>query len=655
VKTGVYVCRCAGNISGRLNEDDLLLRTGEVEGVEYVVADDLLCSQDGLARLREDLARRKPDRVVIAACSPRDHEGTFRRAMDESGLNPFVMQMANVREMAAWVTEGREAATEKALSFIRGAVRRAELQVPIEKAEIEARTDVLVIGAGPSGLKAALVLAEAGRRVVVVEKSPFIGGLPVLFEEVAPRLECGPCMLEPMMDEVLHGPHAANIELMTLAEVTGVLGYFGNFIASIHRSPRRVSADACIGCGECVAACPASIANEYDAGLGARKAIAFPFPGALPNLPFIDARACVRLQGGECSLCVEACPVEGAVAFDEEVETVTREVGAVVVAVGGGLLDMSAIPALGYGASNVYTSLEFERLLAANGPTGGQLRMRQGGEPRSIAIVQCAGSLEEEHASYCSGICCQTAFKFNLMVGKHIPGISVTHFVKEIVVPGKEEAALYRKARDRENTTIVRYGRNADLRVSRAEGGTGPVEISFVDITGRQGAVAADMVVLCPPVVPGPDAVALGRMLDIRAGSGGFFSSLHEHLDATRSGIKGVYIAGACHAPVGIQHAIDQGMAAAGHILAGLMPGRKIEVSPMAAVVDSARCGACGVCLGVCPYGAIAREEEGGRARIVGVLCQGCGTCVAACPCGAIAGGNFTSAQVAAEIAGVLS
>jgi heterodisulfide reductase subunit A len=651
MRTGVYFCNCGGNVSERIDfkaiEEELL----QQGGVAYVRAVDFLCAEDGKQFLETDLGEERPERVVIAACSPREYERAFMQVLERGGMNPYFLQMTNIREQVAWVTPDREQATRKACTQIRGAAARVRLHQPLFRTELEMCRDVVVIGAGPAGLKCALALAEAGRKVVLVEKSPVLGGLPVRYEDLFPNMECGPCMLEPVLGEVLHGPHSANIEILTMAEVCGLKGYYGNFQATIRQTARYVDAEQCIGCGECIPPCPVSVPNQFNFGLDTRKAIALPFAGALPNAPFMDAQACLRGKGEECSFCRDACPVDGVIRYDEAPRTIERPAGAIVVAVGFGLYDCRSLPELGYGTvQGVCTSLEFERMLASNGPTGGNLRRPDDTAPESVAIVHCAGSLDQRHRPYCSGICCEYAFKFNHLIEKKLPGTKVYHLYRELVMPGKDEFALYEDARKNPHAAFLRYVPGG-LRVIGSEGGAA---VEYEDSAGNRGRVTADMVVLCPAVTGAGDAGELSRLLGASRDRFGFFEELHGRMDSAQSRTRGIYVAGACQAPMDIQRAVSQGMAAAGYVLSGLAEGRKLEIEPITASVDETRCSGCRTCGAVCPYQAISYPPESRQASVNALLCHGCGTCVAACPSGAIRGNHFTNEQILAEIEAAL-
>ncbi|HXE96415.1 MAG TPA: CoB--CoM heterodisulfide reductase iron-sulfur subunit A family protein [Dongiaceae bacterium] len=649
MKIGIYFCNCGSNIADKISAEAVRDTAPSFPDHPYVKTVDFICSEDGKLQFEESLKSEQPDRVVVAACSPRDHEATFRRCLTNAGMNPYLMQMVNIREQIAWVTEDPAVATEKAIRAIRGAVFRVRLQEPLEKKQLEVCPDALVIGAGPAGMKAALSLAEAGRAVVLVERTPFIGGLPVRFEELFPALECAPCMLEPLMGELLHGDNAGKIELMTMAELVEVTGFYGNFIAKIRQKPRHVSLHECIGCGECVEACPAATTNEFNSNASERRAVDFAFVGVLPNAPFLMEEICVRSKGEECRACKDACPMGEDVINLEEGETVVeRRIGSIILATGAGLYDASRVAGMGKGTlRDVYDALQFERMLSSTGPTGGEIVTAAGTPPASVAIIHCVGSLDDAHKPYCSGICCQYAFKFNHMITAKLPEASITHYHRELVMPGKDAHTLFSHAVKNKNSFLKRYDDIRDLAVTQDVSGR-----LLVSVSGE--AAPADMVILCPAVVPAEGAGTLSAMLDVSRDSSGFFRELHGRMDASQSTIKGVYLAGSCQEPMDIRTAMLEGMASVGHTLAGLQPGRTIEIEPITAEVDETRCAGCRLCMSVCPYRAISLNTAHNTSSVNSVLCHGCGTCVTACPAGAIKGHHFTNEQIMAEIEGVL-
>jgi heterodisulfide reductase subunit A2 len=649
MKIGVYFCRCGGILSEKIDEDVLARRLSEMDGVAYVKGVELACADDGKNEIIAHLREERPDRVVFVACSPREHEGTFRGVLEQAGMNPFLMQMVNAREHIAWVTEDPREATEKTIRAVRAAVARVRLHQRLERREVEVTTDVLIIGAGPAGLKAALTLAEAGRKVVLVEKEAILGGMPVRYEEVFPRMECGPCVLEPFMAEIMHGPHAGNIEIHLQSELVEAAGSFGNFLVKIRERPRYVDLESCIGCAGCISVCPVTMPSAVNFGLNQRHAMDFTFFGGLPNVPYIEMPACRRSQGEDCTACSEACPIPGTVKYDDSERILEKQVGAILVAVGSDLYDCRNLPNLGYGRfPDVLTSLEFERILSASGPTEGHIRLSDGRTPESVAIVHCAGSLDSRHKEYCSGVCCLGAFKFNKLVAHKLHGTHITHYYKSIVVPGKDEYELYRDISADPHTRLVRFENIDELAISAGEGGRKVVRSSG---ESRE----FDLVILMPAMVPSACATQVAQMLDLTVDPRGFFEELHGRVDATKSKVRGIYLAGTCQAPMNLGSAMTQGASASGAILSALVPGRKLELEAIHAEVDVERCSSCKTCLSVCPYKAVSHNEQAGAAEVNPVLCLGCGTCVAACPSGAMQGKHFTTAQIMAEIEGALA
>lgn len=651
MRIGLYFCTCGTNNTAVIDAEKVMAELTGQFPESYATTVEFICSAEGKTFFKDHLVKNRPDRVVVAACSPREYENTFMQLLAEVGINPYFLQFVNIREQIAWVTPDPAEATRKATVAIRSAMARVREQQPLEKKEIEASGDVLVIGAGPAGLQCALFLAEAGRKVTLVEKTSVIGGMPVLYEELFPAMECGPCLLEPVQDKVLHGDAAHNIELLLLSEVRGVTGYYGNFTASIKQAPRFVE-DTCVGCGLCTEVCPASGANEFNSGMNSKKAISVPFLGALPNVPYLDWKSCLRSHGENCQLCEEACPVPGTVRLDDQERILERKVGAIIVAIGGKLYDCRNLPNLGYGkVSDIYTSLEFERLASANGPTDGEIKLADGRTPESVAIIHCVGSLDPKHQPHCSGICCEYALKFNRVLEHKLPGTKVFHLYKELVVAGKDDFPMLDHAQKNSNAAFIRYHDPAEIKITAAESGQ---KITYRRDDGKNGSFSTDMVVLCPAMVGGEDSGNLGAMMDLNRNRAGFFDELNGRLHAAQSKVKGIYLAGTCQAPMDIRETSSQAMAAAGYVLSGLVVGKKLVVEPITASIDEERCSGCRICGGVCPYKAISFLPESETSRVNALLCQGCGTCVAACPAGAIQGNHFTNDQIFAEIEAIL-
>ncbi|MFW6134159.1 MAG: 4Fe-4S binding protein [Elusimicrobiota bacterium] len=647
-KIGVYVCGCSGNISDSLDVDALVDFASNREDVAIAKRHKLLCSKDGKEFLKKEIQENGLTRVVIAACTPKQHEATFMKVLEDAGLNPYLMQMANIREQVAWVTKDKDAATEKAKIFINAAINRVALHEPLERKKIDINPNGLIIGGGVAGIGASLLLAQKGRNAILVEKNPSIGGRTVGYEDVFPNLECATCMLEPKLDEVLHND---NIEVLTYSEVEEVLGFYGNFVARIRKKARSVDMEKCIGCAACFEVCPVSVKNKFNEGLNERKAIYVPFAGALPNVPVIDRENCIRFKGEECSACQEACPFD-AIDYDEEDEVVEREVGGIVVGTGFDIFDCKKIPNLGYGKyPEVYNSLEFERLLSSTGPTEGKIQMKNGQEPKSVGIIHCVGSRNEKYNKHCSSVCCMYSLKFAAMLKEKVEGIEVFQFYRDFTLPGKGSQQFCDRVKE-QGVEFIHVQEPNDINITE-EGDK--LKVSSKLVNGEEKQISVDMVILSPAIESSSDASKISELLSIDRGEDGFFEELHGKIDSTKTATDGILIAGCAQGPKDIQSSISEGGATAGQILSELVPGGKLELEAIIAEIDEDLCSGCKTCILVCPYKAITYNEEDKVAEVSEVLCKGCGTCVAACPSGAAKGRHFTLEQIFSEISGLIS
>jgi len=647
-RIGVFICHCGTNIAGTVNIDEVREFVSGLPGVVAAVDYKFTCSEPGQLQIKETVEKERLNRVVVAACSPRMHEITFRKAIAEVGLNPYLLQIANIREQCSWVH--KDGTTEKAKALIHAAVNRANLLEALERKEVPVTPSVLIIGAGIAGIQAALNIADSNHKVYLVERDPSIGGRMIQLDKTFPTLDCSACILTPKMAAV--GSHP-NIELMTYSEVEEVSGYVGNFKATIKKKPRYIDAELCNGCGICIEKCPWKADSEFDMGLAKRKAVYTPFPQAVPNVPVIDRETCVYFEKGTCKACEKFCPT-GAIAWDQEEETVELEVGAIIVATGYDLLDPSPLTQYGYGRlDNVITSLEFERMCSATGPTSGEIVLKDGSAPQSVAIIHCVGSRDKNYCEYCSRVCCMYALKYSHLIGEKTDA-DVYQLYIDMRCYGKGFEEFYQRVSD-EGVNFIRgkVAQVTDQAVSDEEKDK-LVVVTEDTLLGRMVRIPADMVILCPAMVPRADAGEVARRLLLSRSTDGFFLEKHPKLEPVGTVNDGVFVVGCAQGPKDVPDTVAQASAGAAEALS-LIDRGKVEIEAATAVVDDEHCSGCKICLALCPYNAITFDEEKTVAEISDILCKGCGVCVAACPSGAITGRHFTDQQIVAEIEGLLA
>jgi heterodisulfide reductase subunit A len=603
-----------------------------------------MCSDPGQELIKKDIKELKLDRVVVASCSPRMHEPTFRAALVEAGMNPYFFEMVNIREHCSWVHLEKELATEKAIELITGAVARAEFLEPLEKKQVSVIPKALVVGGGIAGIQAALEIADKGFKTYLVERSPSIGGRMAQLDKTFPTMDCSACILTPKMVDVARHP---NIELLTYSEVMEVNGYIGNFKIKIKKKPRYVDMEKCVGCGVCAEACRLHdrIPDEFDMKLSKRSAIYVPFPQAVPLKYCIDPEKCIMLKTGKCGdhpLCKEACDRD-AIDFNQKEEIVTVDVGTIVVATGFDLFDPLTKPEYGYGVcKNVITGLEFERLVSASGPTEGHIVIG-GKEPKRVVFIQCVGSRDKKGNEYCSRVCCMYTAKQAHMVRDKIPDADLTVYYTDVRAFGKGFEEFYNRVQG-EGVNYRRRELDDPIKVENRGGK------AVVKAKGHSD-IEADLVVLATGLVPRNDSKELARLLNINQSSDGFLLEAHPKLRPVDTFTDGIYLAGCCQSPKDVPDTVAQASGAASRVC-DILSKKELEIEATIAKVDESLCRGCGFCVEVCPYKAIElveKEKFGHKVLVAEVneaLCKGCGSCAAACLNQAISHLGFTDGQI---------
>jgi heterodisulfide reductase subunit A len=653
-KIGVYVCHCGSNIAGTVDVEDVAKWAAEkLKHRGVIIARDykFMCSSLGQELIEKDIKELGLTRVVVAACSPHLHEKTFRNACKNAGLNPYLCELVSIREQVSWVHSDKVAATEKAKAIISGGVERIIWHEPLIPLKVPIHPDTLVVGGGIAGIQAALEIADAGYHVTMVEREPSIGGHMAQFDKTFPTLDCSACILTPKMVDVGNHP---NITLLTWAEVTHVDGYVGNFQVTIRQKPRYIDTTLCTGCGICQEKCPKKVVDEvFEAGLGYRKAVYVPFPQAVPKFPVIDRENCTFFQKGTCKACEKFCPTN-AIDFNQQETMLQLDVGQIILATGYDLFDARRIPQYGYGRlANVFSSLEFERLTNAAGPTGGKIFLRDGVTvPKTIGIVHCVGSRDKNYNNYCSSICCMQSLKFAHLAHEKT-GAEVYNFYIDIRTPAKAYDEFYQRIME-EGTHFIR-GRVAEVTdAARNPGEEGKLIIQAEDtLIGKQRRIPVDMVILSAGLEPRHDAKAVARLFGLSCSADGWFIERHPKLDPVATMTEGVYIAGVVQGPKDIPASVVQGAAAAARAL-GKIQQKEVAMEPIRATINQDKCSGCRICNNLCPFNAISFHEDKMVSEVNPALCQGCGTCVAACPAGAISGTCFSNQQILAQLEGLL-
>ena len=654
IRIGFYICHCGTNIAGMVDVEAVAKYVSALPNVAVSRTYKYMCSDPGQELVREDIQEHRLNRVVVAACSPLLHEHTFRQAVEKGGINPFYFQMVNIREHNAWVHTDRAEATRKAIALARAGVQRVAFHKPLEVKRVPINPSVLILGGGIAGIHAALVLANAGKHVYLVEREPTIGGHMAKFDKTFPTLDCAACVLSPKMAAVGNHP---NITLWTYSDVVKVDGFVGNFKVMVRRKARYVLEDLCTGCLECIEACvykEPKFRDEFNLGFGKRKPVYISFPQAVPPVPVIDPETCIDLKTGRCKkTCVEACGDRKAIDLKQQEDLKEITVGTVIVSTGFKIFDAKRTPYYGYGIyPNVYNALEVERLVNASGPTGGEVVMRNGMTPKSVAVIHCVGSRDENTNRWCSRVCCLYSLKLAHLIHERTHA-QIYNFYIDIRTPGKSMEEFYNRIAE-EGMNLIR-GKVADVYPDPSDGATGRLIVQAEDtLLGRILKIPVDMVVLSVGLEPHPDAADVRRKFNMSCSNEGFFLERHPKLAPVSTFTDGVFLAGCCQGPKDIPDSVAQAGAAAAEAFSLIDKGF-VEQEPNTAYIREDDCSGCKSCIPLCPYTAISFLPDKGKAFINEALCKGCGTCVASCPSGSIVQNLFEDEEIFSEIEGVLA
>jgi len=640
MKIGLFICDCGKNISGVIENDKIIEHFSKEPDV-VVLGDQYLCSELGLNKIIDEIKEKHIDRVVIAACSFKLHGLLFQKTIEKAGINRFLISFANIREQNSWVHANEpKKATRKAIDQINMAIEQVKLLEPLEVQYSDITPSTLIIGGGISGIKAALVIANAGYKVYLVERDATIGGHMALFDKTFPTLDCSICILGPLMFSVKEHP---NIELLTYSEVKKVEGYIGNFEVSILKKPRFIVEENCVGCFDiCRDVCDIEVKDTFFP----RKAIDVPYPQAIPLFPNILEDYCIG-----CKACEQACGDRNAIDFNQKPEIINIKVGSIIIATGFKTFDPSILGELNYEKySDVITTMQMERLLNNDGPTHGKVVRPSTGQPlKKVSFVLCVGSRNEKiHREYCSQVCCNASIKQAILLKKEHPDININIYYNDIRAIGKNCEEFYNRGREAFGIRFIKSNISSILKSDTSDELLVRGEDVMENVLFEH---KSDLVILAVGIEPAEGTEVLSQILNVSQDTNGFLLEKHLKVRPSETSINGIYLAGAIQGPKDIPNSIAQAESAAAKAIALTARG-KVELDPHIVYFDPEKCDLCRLCENICIFNAI--EIKGKELKLTQANCSGCGACAAMCPKDALYIPGFKKEQTSAQLNTVL-
>ncbi len=636
IDIGVFICRCGGNISDTVDIERLK------SSIDAKVVKDFesLCSMKCQKNIRDIILEEELDRVVIAACSPITHEKTFRNHV--APLNPYLLEMANLREQCSWVHNDRDKATDKAISLTNAAVERVKYARPLDTIVRKTRKSAAVIGGGISGITAALSLAKQGVQVHLIEEKPTVGGNMIKIGKVfSPEKlaeECALCLFNPLINEAVQHE---NINIITNATVKYSERKAGDFNLLVEKKATYVRVDKCMACGKCAEVCPVDVPDAWNENLMMRKAIYKPFPQSVPDVYTVDDDHCIQ-----CGNCEEICNMN-AIDLKMRNEIIPLNVGSIIIATGHKGFDLEKRPEYGYTRyDDVISQMELARIMGVNGPTNGKLLKPSTGEiPKRVVMIQCAGSRDEtpQGKRYCSKVCCMVALKHASFIKHYYPETEIIICYTDMRTPGMYEN-YFRYAQSKEIKLI--RGRPGDVTMT-----DGNLIVRMEDtLRGEKLEIETDMIVLSEAMEPSDGTLEVAKTLNVGLTEDLFIKEKHSKIKPVNTDVEGIYVCGTAQGPKDITDSVSQANAAASKV-SEIMNGG-LEIEPLIAEIDHSQCKLCRKCITACKYKAIYTYDE--RIHVDPISCNGCGVCISKCENKAIEVMGQTDSQIYAMISGML-